>query len=206
MTPFLASDRFARLRVSPSRLAVIVPLATLLVLLCGIGWSDASLASARQKHNGEAPSVHPAHYSELAKAPDKARTMTNPLENDPDVLAAGAKLYRLRCGDCHGDAGAGSHEGPRLNVSEIRDATPGALFWLLTNGVVRRGMPVWSKLPDQQRWQIVHLPENSGRPASRQHRRSPIKHAALRNAHAKRRILLIALFERSADGKAARNL
>jgi hypothetical protein len=25
----------------------------------------------------------------------------------------------------------------------------------LTNGVVRRGMPVWSKLPEPQRWQLV---------------------------------------------------
>jgi hypothetical protein len=29
------------------------------------------------------------------------------------------------------------------------------LFWILTNGVVRQGMPVWSKLPEPQRWQIV---------------------------------------------------
>jgi hypothetical protein len=34
-------------------------------------------------------------------------------------------------------------------------STPGTLFWILTNGVVRRGTPVWSKLPEAQRWQIV---------------------------------------------------
>jgi hypothetical protein len=38
---------------------------------------------------------------------------------------------------------------------EVQQATPGTLFWILTNGVVRRGMPVWSKLPEPQRWQIV---------------------------------------------------
>ena len=27
--------------------------------------------------------------------------------------------------------------------------------WLITNGVVRRGMPAWSKLPEPQRWQII---------------------------------------------------
>jgi hypothetical protein len=37
---------------------------------------------------------------------------------------------------------------------------PGALFWLLTNGVVRRGMPVWSKLPEPQRWQLVSFIES----------------------------------------------
>jgi len=29
------------------------------------------------------------------------------------------------------------------------------LFWILNNGVVRRGMPVWSKLREPERWQIV---------------------------------------------------
>jgi hypothetical protein len=30
-----------------------------------------------------------------------------------------------------------------------------ALFYILSNGVVRKGMPVWSKLPEPQRWQLV---------------------------------------------------
>jgi len=46
-------------------------------------------------------------------------------------------------------------KAPSLLVPEVQDATPGALFWVLTNGVVRRGMPVWSKLPEAQRWQMV---------------------------------------------------
>jgi len=29
------------------------------------------------------------------------------------------------------------------------------LFWFLRNGNLRQGMPSWSGLPDQQRWQIV---------------------------------------------------
>jgi hypothetical protein len=37
----------------------------------------------------------------------------------------------------------------------VHQATPGTLFWILTNGVVRRGMPVWSKLPEPQRWQLI---------------------------------------------------
>jgi hypothetical protein len=43
---------------------------------------------------------------------------------------------------------------------EVQQATPGMLFWILTNGVVRRGMPVWSKLPEQERWQIVTFLES----------------------------------------------
>ena len=44
---------------------------------------------------------------------------------------------------------------PSLLTDPVQQATPGTLFWILTNGVVRRGMPVWSKLPEPQRWQIV---------------------------------------------------
>ena len=44
---------------------------------------------------------------------------------------------------------------PACAPTKCSNATPGTLFWLLTNGVVRRGMPVWSKLPEPQRWQLV---------------------------------------------------
>jgi hypothetical protein len=38
----------------------------------------------------------------------------------------------------------------------------GALFWVITNGNVRAGMPVWSKLPDPQRWQIASYARSLG--------------------------------------------
>jgi mono/diheme cytochrome c family protein len=94
-------------------------------------------------------------YAELAKAPPKAAARRNPLEHDPDAVAAGGKLFSQHCAECHGDTAAGSKKAPSLYAEEVQQATPGALFWLLTNGVVRRGMPVWSKLPEPQRWQLV---------------------------------------------------
>jgi len=94
-------------------------------------------------------------YLELAKAPAKAARKRNPMERDPDAIAAGAKLFDQHCAECHGELGEGARKGPSLRVPEVHDAAPGALFWLLTNGVVRKGMPVWSKLPEPQRWQIV---------------------------------------------------
>jgi mono/diheme cytochrome c family protein len=39
---------------------------------------------------------------------------------------------------------------------------PGAIFWILTNGVVRKKMPVWSKLPEPQRWQLVSYIKSLG--------------------------------------------
>jgi mono/diheme cytochrome c family protein len=64
-------------------------------------------------------------------------------------------LFDLHCAECHGDMAQGTHKGPSLREPQVQQATPGALFFTLTNGVVRHGMPVWSKLPDPQRWQLV---------------------------------------------------
>lgn len=95
------------------------------------------------------------HYDQLAKAPEKARARSNPLVGDPDAPAAGRKLFEQHCAECHGSSAAGGTKAPSLRAEEVQQATDGTLFWILTNGVVRRGMPVWSKLPEPQRWQLV---------------------------------------------------
>lgn len=94
-------------------------------------------------------------YAELAKAPKKAVARRNPMESDPDAVAAGANLFDQHCAECHGELAEGGRKGPSLRADPVLQATPGTLFWILTNGVVRRGMPVWSKLPEPQRWQLV---------------------------------------------------
>jgi mono/diheme cytochrome c family protein len=99
-------------------------------------------------------------YAELAKAPDKARGRHNPLAGDETAAAVGRKLFERHCAECHGLTGEGGKKAPSLIVPEVQEATPGALFWVLTNGVVRRGMPVWSKLPEAQRWQLVRYLES----------------------------------------------
>jgi len=101
-------------------------------------------------------------YAELAKAPDKARAKRNPMENDPDAVAAGQNLFEQHCSECHGNAGYGTEKAPSLRAEEVQGAAPGAIFWVLTNGVVRRGMPVWSKLPEPQRWQLVSFIKSLG--------------------------------------------
>jgi mono/diheme cytochrome c family protein len=94
-------------------------------------------------------------YAALISAPEKAQAKKNPLANDPKAVAAGGKLYEQHCADCHGPKGGGTRRGASLLRDEVQESRPGALFWLLTNGVVRRGMPVWSKLPEPERWQLV---------------------------------------------------
>ena len=113
-----------------------------------------SLATA-QKENAAPAKKDNSVYAELAKAPNKARARPNPLEGDPDAVAAGGKLFGLHCAECHGEMAEGGRKGPSLRADQVQQSTPGTLFWILTNGVVRRSMPVWSKLPEPQRWQIV---------------------------------------------------
>lgn len=104
----------------------------------------------------------PDVYAELGKAPEKARNRMNPLENDPDAVAAGRLLFEDHCGECHGEKAEGGKKGPSLRAHEVQNAAPGAIFWLLTNGVVRKGMPVWSRLPEPQRWQLVRYLKSLG--------------------------------------------
>jgi cytochrome c553 len=99
--------------------------------------------------------LHHPHFAEFARVPEKARSRTNPLEADPDSAIAGRKLFSQHCAECHGRTAEGGRKAPNLHAQEVQSATPGVLFWILTNGVIRRGMPVWSKLPEPERWQIV---------------------------------------------------
>ena len=96
-----------------------------------------------------------ATYRALETAPGKSRARNNPLERDPGALAAGGKLYEQHCAECHGSKAGGGKKGASLLKPQVTEAPPGALFWILTNGVIWRGMPDWSKLPEPQRWQIV---------------------------------------------------
>ena len=109
-------------------------------------------------------------YDEISKAPEKARAKRNPLEKDRDAALAGRILFEQHCAECHGASADGGKKAPSLRVPEIQDATPGAIFWVLTNGVVRRGMPVWSKLPEPQRWQIVSYLKSLGSSAPQETR------------------------------------
>jgi mono/diheme cytochrome c family protein len=142
------------------------PIATFLALAL----FSASLQSLRAQ-TAPATSSDNMLYAEIAKAPAKATARPNPMEHDRDALLAGQKLYERHCAECHGEGGEGgkgSKKGPSLRAPEVQQATAGTLFWVLTNGVVRRGMPVWSKLPEPQRWQLVTYVKSLSGPAKSQ--------------------------------------
>lgn len=136
--------------------------ATLFCFIFGVFF----LIPAKGRQSGNPASKQPGNaesvYAEIGKAPEKARARRNPLEKDPQAPVAGRILFEQHCAECHGDAADGGKKGPSLRASEIQSAEPGAIFWILTNGVVRKGMPVWSKLPEPQRWQLVSYIKSLG--------------------------------------------
>ena len=93
--------------------------------------------------------------SPLDRAPASAATRPNPYQGRDDARRAGEKLFHHHCASCHGAAGEGMDRAPALASPSVQDAAPGALFWVLRNGSLRRGMPSFSHLPEQQRWQVV---------------------------------------------------
>ena len=91
----------------------------------------------------------------MTKVPERDRARQNPFDSEANAVAAGAKLFRQNCSSCHGSEATGVKNRPNLHSDRIRVATPGELEWLLKNGSMKNGMPPWSKLPEQQRWQLV---------------------------------------------------
>jgi mono/diheme cytochrome c family protein len=91
-------------------------------------------------------------------APESNASRSNPLAARPDAAAGGAKLFRQRCTTCHGRDGSGTARAPDLALPEVQAQTDGALFWKISSGNARQGMPTFSFLPEPQRWQLVlHL-------------------------------------------------
>jgi mono/diheme cytochrome c family protein len=112
--------------------------------------SIAVAASSAHNHKTDDRGV----WLQIARAPIKMRSAKNPYEGQQGAVAAGKKLFRQHCAECHGDDATGAH-GPNLRSPGVQNATPGELAWFLRNGNLVRGMPPWAGIPDERRWQIV---------------------------------------------------
>jgi mono/diheme cytochrome c family protein len=92
----------------------------------------------------------------MSEVPARDQQKTNPFRDQPEAIQAGRLLFEDHCAQCHGDNAQGKKKRPSLRTARIQsEASEGAVHWLLFNGNVRHGMPSWSKLPDQQLWQLV---------------------------------------------------
>lgn len=94
----------------------------------------------------------------LHRVPDEDHTRANPQSRNPQAAASGMALFQENCAKCHGaDANGRSTHGmrPSLRSVRIRHATDGDLAWMLQHGNPYQGMPQWSSLTEEQRWQII---------------------------------------------------
>jgi mono/diheme cytochrome c family protein len=124
----------------------------------------ASLAAANNSQDQDtAGQTNTGILAPIAQAPAKARGRANPFEGQPDAVAAGEKLYKQHCAECHGDDATGEHgRAANLRAPSVQNATPGQLAWILWDGNLWHGMPSWSGIPEQRRWQIVSYLKSLG--------------------------------------------
>jgi mono/diheme cytochrome c family protein len=88
-------------------------------------------------------------------APVKDTLKVNPLAARSDLAAGGRKLFYQHCSECDGEDARGSVKAPDLTQSDVQAQSDGALFWKISGGNSRQGMPAFSFLPAPQRWQLV---------------------------------------------------
>jgi len=92
----------------------------------------------------------------LKNIPVRDHENTNRYYDLADAIAAGRRIFVDRCSHCHGENAEGTKKHPPLKSERVQhQASEGDLHWLLVNGNMRKGMPSWAKLPDQQRWQVI---------------------------------------------------
>ena len=97
-------------------------------------------------------SAQDAHFH---NAPAAVSQLKNPYAGQSAAVDDGSKLYTRNCGSCHGIEGRGTGNVPPLSRGGTQRASDGEVFWFITNGSTENGMPSWSQLSEQQRWQLV---------------------------------------------------
>ena len=91
----------------------------------------------------------------LNRVPAREHERVNPY-HDQQEAAAGERVFKDHCAQCHGEDARGTKKRPSLRSQRIQQqATEGDLHWLIKNGSMKYGMPSWAKLGDPQIWQVI---------------------------------------------------
>ncbi len=110
-----------------------------------------AFASAQTSAPRQNPAIDPNWV-----VPAKAAAQSNPLAGKPEAAMGGKKIFSRTCAQCHGDEkNPRKNNAPDLSSPDAQMESDGALFWRMSNGNSRRGMPSFSALPEGQRWQLV---------------------------------------------------
>src|SRR5437899_8381643 len=108
--------------------------------------------------------------------------ITNP-HTTPADIAAGAKIFRSHCAECHGLAGEGGR-GPTVRIGVFfHGCTDADLFNNITDGISGTAMPGVFFSGDQV-WQVVAHVRSLGQSGANRPEGDPARGAALRRAPA----------------------
>lgn len=89
------------------------------------------------------------------RVPKAAARKPDPLAKDPNAAKEGKGLFDAQCSMCHGSDGAGLANAANLHEPAVQKQSDGTLFWKITTGNQKKGMPSFERLPEKQRWQLV---------------------------------------------------
>jgi thiosulfate dehydrogenase len=104
---------------------------------------------------------------------DKEMPKSVPVAADEAAYIAGAHIYRMHCGICHGlpdmeqgDIAIGMFPKPPhlFRGKGVTDDEPGETYWKVANGIRLTGMPEFkSALTETQMWQVSLLLANANK-------------------------------------------
>ncbi|MBE7445299.1 MAG: c-type cytochrome [Planctomycetia bacterium] len=94
------------------------------------------------------------------------------LQETPEAVAEGKKVYEKRCWYCHGIEGKGDGPASKTmfpkprnftrNEYKVRSTVFGSvptdedLFRIITSGIEGTAMPFWNTISEKERWQAIH--------------------------------------------------
>jgi mono/diheme cytochrome c family protein len=104
-------------------------------------------------------SAHEGH----SHAPASAKKLKNPLTANEENISAGRILFNKNCASCHGEDGkaktdvadAMTVKPTDLTGMMMHGITDGEIYWVITNGIRKSGMPAFNKSTAKERWQMT---------------------------------------------------
>jgi mono/diheme cytochrome c family protein len=148
-------------------------LITILIAAIGLGLLGYWYLTAHGFSARERPSAIEALLARNARrlaTPPEARSIRNPISNNPENLAEARNHFADHCATCHGNDGSGKTlinaglypPAPDLRGPETQNLTDGEIFYIIKNGVRFTGMPGWGG-EGEDNWKLVlfirHLPQ-----------------------------------------------
>jgi len=107
-------------------------------------------------------SAHEGHRH--AHAPASAKKLKNPLSATGENIGSGKTLFNKYCASCHGEDGKAKTQiaanmkvkPSDLTSKAMNGITDGEIYWVVTNGITKSGMPAFkTKTNDQERWRMT---------------------------------------------------